>query len=174
MLTKKALHECFYYSKGLLYWKKRPLNHFKTLCARNSFNGQFAGEVAGTLTPKGYIRITLFGKGCFAHRAIWVMFNGCINYAIDHIDGNKVNNKINNLRDVNQSNNSKNTKMKSTNTSGITGVTWHKGSSRWISRASINGKRLNIGTFSCFFNACCARKSAEIEFLYHENHGRAS
>ena len=90
------------------------------------------GDPAGDLTDKGYYRVIVNGKRLFAHRVIYEMFNGKIptNKFIDHIDGVRSNNTINNLRLVSCEGNSRNHKKRKTNKTGITGVTLlttHKG-----------------------------------------------
>lgn len=68
------------------------------------------GDVFGTITGKGYFRASFNGKPWYVHRMVWLLCNGCIddNLQIDHIDGDRQNNKISNLRlvtaFVNQSN----------------------------------------------------------------------
>jgi hypothetical protein len=60
-----------------------------------------ADHPAGTLNPEGYVAVQLYGKFLKAHRIIWLLHNKCWpSDTIDHIDRNRSNNDINNLRDV--------------------------------------------------------------------------
>lgn len=78
--------------------------------------------------------------------------------------------RIENLRDVPNSINSRNKKIHRGNISGLSGVTWEKTKECW--RVRIN-KNIDIKRTPDFFEACCARKSAENSLAYHENHGRS-
>ena len=62
--------------------------------------------------------------------------------------------------------------MLSSNTSGVTGVYWHKGANKWVSRITSGGEHVYLGSFSWLDDAVAARKAAELDHLYHENHGR--
>ncbi len=61
-------------------------------------------------------------------------------------------------------------RIKTNNTSGITGVYWHKGANKWMAFIKINYKQIYLGTFTEFDEAVCARKLAEKEYGFHENH----
>lgn len=79
---------------GIFTWKPRnPAHH--------GWNTRYAGQVAGNVDERGYIRIVIDYKLCFAHRLAWVYIHGVAPtkpYEIDHIDAKKWNNKISNLR----------------------------------------------------------------------------
>jgi len=91
---------------------------------------------------------------------------------IDHINGNRTDNSLQNLRLVSNSDNHKNQKMPSTNTSGIVGVRVDKRTGAWVSDIFDAGKRIYVGTFSTKEEAVAARKEAERRLGYHANHGR--
>ena len=93
---------------------------------------------AGSISKEGYIKIKLKGKSYLAHRLIWLMFYGeWPKNEIDHIDGNRLNNSISNLRDVTRSINQKNAHARKDNVSGVRGVHYikHKGE-YWVARWS--------------------------------------
>lgn len=96
------------------------------------------------------------------------MHNGIIpaNLCIDHIDGDVLNNKIENLRLVTLSLNQRNSKIPKNNKTGIIGVT-PKSDGFVVQCAGTY-----IGYFNDFFEACCARKSREPSMGFHKNHGR--
>lgn len=81
-------------------------------------------RVAGTLRKNGYIQIKVNGKFYYAHRIAWLlMFGAFPKYEIDHIDGDKSNNKRDNLRDVHHATNLSNRHRKSSkNTNSYIGV----------------------------------------------------
>lgn len=177
-LTQKLAKESFIYDsyRGSLIWEERPLSHFDSSRACNIFNSRFAGNLAGVvLNPKGsqcqYRCVNIFGKSYMAHRIVWLYHygdwpRGCI----DHINGNGLDNRIENLRDVDARENARNRPTPRNNKSGIAGVRVRgKG---WNARISIGNKLKDLGAFKDFFSACCARKSAEVIYGFHENHGR--
>ena len=59
-----------------------------------------------------------------------------------------------------------------TNASGVTGVFWYKRRDGWIAQIYVDGKQRHLGFFDNLLDAVAARKSAEIEYNYHPNHGR--
>jgi hypothetical protein len=121
----------FYYKDGILYWKtKKNLN-----------------KVAGSLKPTGYTVVEVFGKNIMAHRIIWAMHFGDTNYFIDHIDGNRSNNKIENLRIVNRTLNQWNRKISRNSSTGIKGVRLRKDNGKFEARLCVNKKRLVLGSF---------------------------
>ena len=138
-----------------------------------------AGDIAGYLMkqPKrglNYIIIGVGGKTYLAHRLAWRITHGdWPEFDIDHIDGDGTNNRISNLRAVNNQDNSKNSKLYVTNKSGVAGVRLHD-KSRFRSSITVDGKSTHLGLFDDFFDAVCARKSAENRYGYHHNHGRRS
>jgi hypothetical protein len=125
------LHSLFEYKDGDLIWKTKKLEE----------------KIAGSLKPTGYKVIEISGKNIMAHRLVWVMHNGNFEGYIDHIDGNRSNNRIENLRVVNRVQNQWNRKISHNNTIGIKGVRLRKDSNKYEARISINGSRLVLGSF---------------------------
>ena len=115
---------------------------------------------------KIYIRSFFDGKVLYNHRLIWVWMTGEQPDQIDHIDGNGLNNKWDNLRSVPQSVNSKNLKMYATNTSGKTGVCFRKDSSRWRARIMVDNKSISLGTFATKDEALAVRADAEVKYNF--------
>ncbi len=107
ILTKEYLHECFEYVDGKLFWKFRPLHHFKNKSSHKAFNTAYAGNEAGYINERSdskkegfaYHRVYVGGKLQKTHRIIFMMFNGYIPLVVDHIDNNPLNNRIENLRE---------------------------------------------------------------------------
>lgn len=166
------------YKTGDLIWKKRPRFHFKTRTAMNNFNKRWAGSLIRNIGNDGYYRLSIDHHRYKAHRIIWFLHYGSFpSQYIDHLDGNKLNNKIDNLRDVTIQENAKNTKINVKSKTKIMGVGWHKMSKKWRARIkhTCNGEKKEhyLGVFDNFFDACCARKSAENKYGFHKNHGRS-
>jgi len=131
------------------------------------------GAEAGTFYPDTrFIRVMVDGKSYLAHRLIWLYVYGSWPEYVDHIDQDRTNNRINNLRDVTHAVNTRNKPKYKSNKSGVTGVNLSR-SGKWF--VIINkevGVRKNMGTFSDKFEAICCRKSAENKYGYHTNHGK--
>ena len=161
---------------GIFTWLERVKGSF-TVSDRElkRWNSRYAGKQAGsaahcTNTKKTYIVVRHNKYTVKAHRVAWYIVNGQLPVGeIDHIDGEGQNNKYVNLRDVSREDNRKNIKRYTSNTSGCTGVTFNRG--RWSARINVNGERVNLGRFVHIAGAIKARKKAEIEYGYHENHG---
>jgi hypothetical protein len=133
------------------------------------WNGRFAGKLAfNRRRPNGYLDGTLFGEAYVAHRIIWKMVHGTDPETIDHINGDRSDNKLTNLRSVSLGENLKNQSTPKSNTSGAVGVSYDRRLSRW--RARIGSKYLGI--FPTKEAAVAARAMAAIELGYHPNHGR--
>jgi hypothetical protein len=134
------------------------------------------GSIAGCAYENGYgnvyRRIGIDGKYYMAHRLAWLYVYGSLPVDdIDHIDHNGINNRIGNLRIATDEINQKNAKLHRKNKSGISGVCFVAKSGKWHASISAQKKQRHIGSFSDFFEACCARKSSELRNLYHSNHG---
>jgi hypothetical protein len=135
--------------------------------------GPRLGKPAFTAIHKwGYYIGHVSGQRFRAHRIIWKMQTGRDPLGqIDHIDGDKKNNKWSNLRDVSSRENSRNMPKLQRNQSGVTGVSKLAKSKKW--RARIWGdKEIYIGLFASKEDAIAARKQYEKLLGYHTNHGR--
>jgi len=82
------------------------------------------------------------GKQHKAHRLIWLYVYGEMPKEIDHINGDRQDNRLENLRSVTRSQNQFNKAMAQNNTSGYRGVSWHKKSQQWVIRVCANGKSM--------------------------------
>ena len=162
-LDRKTLLEYLEYNPetGIFIWIKRPANRVKV------------GAVAGIEMPNATY-ITLKGKRFMAHRAAWLIFYGKEpENVIDHIDGDILNNSVDNLRDVDNKTNCRNCKIYTHNTSGLSGVSWWKKENCWIISGGghSSGNFEYLGTTKDLFEAACIRKSWQLKNNYHMNHG---
>lgn len=173
--TQEYLLQCFKYSPetGLFYWNRRPREHFKTESAYKTWNTRFSGKSCCNPSRKGYLRAAIDGVHFYLHRLAYKIVHKIDAEQVDHIDGNKTNNRIGNLRDVSNQDNMKNLPLRTKNNSGAHGVGWSKQSKKWYAQIKANGKRKHLGFFVDIEDAISARKAAEIEYGYHGNHGRS-
>jgi len=88
---------------------------------------------------------------------------------IDHDDHVRNNNRWANLKETTHQENAKNKSLYMRNKSGVSGVRLYK--DRWVTQITVNKKQAHLGSFTDFFEACCARKSAEHKYSFHINHG---
>lgn len=165
--SQEYLRKCFSYDEkhGFLIWRERDDMLLP-------WNARWAGKPAFTaINGTGYKRGHLDGIGYLAHRIIWKLVNGSEPETIDHINGDKTDNRISNLRSVTQAENQHNQKRPKTNKSGTVGVS-RAGPNGWRARVQINGKEKHLGSFASLDAAVEARNGAAQEYGYHPNHGR--
>lgn len=125
-----------------------------------SNKGRVVGGIAGGVNTQGYVVIGFYDKRYYAHRLAWLFAHGeWPKQRIDHIDRNRSNNRISNLRDVSGTVNNFNSGLRSDNQSGHKGVTWCPRRSNW--RAVIRGR--SLGSYATKEEAIAARQAAELK-----------
>jgi hypothetical protein len=118
---------------------------------------QCKGTVAGQITPQGYVRLNIQGKKVLAHRLAWAYVYGAFPVGhLDHIDRNKANNRIDNLREVSVKENAQ-------NRNNLKGAYWHKASKLYCSRIQKDGKVTHLGYFKTEEEAYAAYLKAKQE-----------
>lgn len=179
----ELLHKILRYEPetGKLFWRHRPVEmfsdgKFSAERAAAMWNGRFAGKEAFTAkTADGYPNGRFAGVTYRAHRVVWAMCKGKPPMRhIDHINGDRADNRIKNLRDVSNHENTKNRFRRQDNTSGAVGVVWKKQAQKWTAKIGVAGKTLHLGYFESFEAAQAARQTAEVEHGFHANHGRTA
>ena len=178
LLRKLLRHEP---DTGRLFWLHRSPDMFKDgkhtrFRTCNRWNARLAGcRAFYTENSEGYLVGKIFGRMTYAHQIIWAIVHGKLTGdEIDHINGVPSDNRISNLRSVSHLENGRNQKTPRNNTSGVIGVSWDKAGEKWLAQIGIKGRKKYLGLFTEKSHAIAARKSAETQYGFHENHGRES
>ena len=130
--------------------------------------------VAGSVDNKGYQQLTVRLNGerrtLSAHRVAWFMYYGTLPNVIDHINGDKTDNSIRNLRNCNNSQNQANSGIQKNNTTGYKGVYFNKPKGNWFARINHNNKVIHLGMFETPQKASKAydKKSKELFGEFHK------
>lgn len=148
----RDIHDIFEYKDGALYWKLREVKHFTD----KNFNSKCGGKKAGNIMQKGYWRIRYQYTFFQEHRLIYFMFTGQEPQVVDHIDGNPLNNSIENLRAADIIMNARNIKGSKNNKSGYANIRLSK-SGKYSVHVSILGKQIMLGTFKNIHEAIKVR-----------------
>lgn len=104
------------------------------------------GKPAGYINSNGYIAVAIKGVSYKAHRIAWLLFhNEWPEEDIDHIDRDKSNNRISNLRKASRAMNSANVGVRRDNTSGYRGVSFNAEHGKWFAQIISNNKKIFLG-----------------------------
>jgi hypothetical protein len=141
MISKQQLHELFEYKDGVLYWKVSRSNRIKI------------GQKAGSASQDKRERINITRKLLLTHRIIFAMHHDYWPQYVDHIDNDKSNNKIENLRETTVHQNQWNRRLDCRNKSGIKGVSFDKNRNKWVAEIRNNNKKIFLGRFNSIADA---------------------
>jgi hypothetical protein len=166
---------------GALTWRARDVSHFEATENKTAeaqckwWNGRFAGVEAFTASnSSGGRHGRIFGQLYHAHRVCWALQHGAWpEHEVDHINGNRADNRLRNLRAVTHQVNMQNKRRYASNKSGRPGVHYHKGKGRWCAFITIDKQRRHLGAYGSFDEAAAVRQQAE-RGIFHPNHGRAA
>jgi hypothetical protein len=154
------LNSLFEYKEGKLFWKVSRSSRIKV------------GQEAGNLGKRGYRAVRIDGKLYLTHRLIFLMIHNYVPQYLDHIDGDRLNNRIENLRPATKLENSRNVKLSKKNTTGFKGVVFDKDYNKWRAQIYHNGKCHYLGGFDSLDEAVhkvkTVRESLHGEFCKHE------
>lgn len=130
------------------------------------------GSTADTILHRaGYRRLFLGGEQIEAHRAAFAIHHGVWPEMVDHINGDRGDNRIVNLRGCTNQQNQQNAKRSKANTSGITGVRMDKRTGKWVAGIKHNRKEIHLGSYGTSQEAVAARKAAEKVLGFMPGHG---
>ena len=155
-VTRKYVDSLLNYNvdTGNLCWKTTRHNRVKI------------GQIAGSIDSHGYRQIKIDGMKYLSHRLIWLIMTGAWpNEQIDHINGNKLDNKWNNLRLASRSQNKINSGIMRTNKSGYKGVFWREDISKWKASIGKDQKRIFIGHYNTKEEAAFAYNKSALKLF---------
>ena len=161
-MTKERALELFIHRDGALFNRVRrgPL--------------ALAGQQVGSPNKWGYLQVQVDERSYRVHRVIWLMEKGRWPGELDHINGNRTDNRIENLREVTRQDNMRNNPLSSKNSSGSMGVSWDSSMGKWRARLAVNRKSVHLGYFKNKSDAIAARDEANRKHGFHVNHGKLS
>lgn len=158
-MNQQDIKKLMEYRDGKLYWTVS--------------RGRVAkGYEVGTKNTSGYWQTQINGERMYVHRIVFFLHHGFWPKQIDHIDGNKDNNAIENLREASLSQNQHNTRLPKNNTSGAKGVGWHKQRGKWYARVKLGDRQISAGLYSNKEDA--VKAAQELRTKLHKeftNHG---
>lgn len=137
-IMAETVRHRFVYRDGKLFYRNTP---FK--------NQAKVGDEAGYVDSKtGYRRVGVDGKYYQVHQLVWLYHHGYLPKQLDHINRDRLDNRIENLRVVTTSVNCRNRGVRADNTSGVTGVNWYPKYQKWVARLTTDSGRKTLGYFS--------------------------
>ena len=173
-MTTKELPAVDYLRKRLRY-EPETGRLFWLDCAEmpSRWRTQFVGkEALTTVSGNGYLWGSVNNVQLRAHRVIWALFHGeQPSDQIDHINGIRADNRIENLRVVSRQENMRNTALLRNNTSGVCGVSWNKARGKWLAHIKIDGRLKNLGLFDSLDEAKAVRAEASARYGFTKRHG---
>jgi len=183
ILPPERLRELLDYDPeaGTLTWRSRPASMFYDAGpngaerAAASWNARYAGKAAGATDAHGYLHVSIFKHLMKAHRVAWAIHYGrWPDGQVDHLDHDRANNRIANLREATEAENSRNRAAPAKGESRVLGVNYHKRDRKWRAYIKVDGKTTHLGYFDSMEAAIAARRDAEAEKGFHPNHGSPS
>lgn len=150
---------------GSVKWKRRDksINQFFSMSPRaiKRFNTVTAGKEVTYTQSQGYRGVQITSAGSYhralIHRIMYFWVHGTWPEFIDHINGDRQDNRISNLRACDYAGNAYNSSLRSDSTSGKRGVSWNKSKRKWRAYAWVEGKNNHLGYFNSFEDAVACR-----------------
>lgn len=175
MITQDRLKQLFDYDAGTGEFRflPRARSEFATDRAFSIFKTKCQGKVAGWGHVAGYISIRIDGRDYLAHRLAWLWMTGALpENEVDHVNGNRSDNRFSNLRSVSKLENSHNQSIRITNKSGHNGVFWDGRRRAWRVDLMNEGRSIYLGQFKTIEEATAARKAGERALGFNRGHGK--
>lgn len=173
--TQDRVRQLFDYDEGtgVLTFRARPVSEFATPRAAATFAGKCEGKPAGWRHVAGYVAMRVDGKDMLAHRVAWLWCHGVLpDDEIDHINGDRSDNRLGNLRLATKVENSHNQSLRVTNKSGVNGVFKDSRRGGWRVEIVCLGRSRYLGAYKTIEEAAAARRGAEKALGFHRGHGK--
>ena len=156
-LTQERLRELLHYN---------PETGVFTNLVTRTYNCK-KDDIIGHVHTSGHIRTQLCGKFYYAHRLAWMYIYGYMpENEIDHINRDRADNRIKNLREVTRQCNSRNGSVRINNKSGVTGVFWSKREEKWQAKITVDFISIDLGQFKNIEDAIKKRWLAEVKYKF--------
>jgi len=163
---------------GKFVWLPRTPDMFEAKGRRSAegccanWNSRYAGNPALTyIGTHGYYCGNLFGSVRLAHRVAMAIISGGWDFEyVDHINGDKLDNRACNLRACTNAQNLYNSRQRLGGHSKYKGVSWNKGNQKWVAYITVNGRNKHLGCFKDQESAAMAYNRASVDL--HGQHGR--
>jgi hypothetical protein len=161
---------------GRFTFIERDRGMFSSENRMNDYNRRRLGKYGDTYLNNGYRRLFIATKKhrseiFSAHRIAFLLCHGFCPEIIDHINGDRTDNRIENLRPSSVSENSKNRRMNKNNRYGHTGIRRTRNGKRWVVQLNIAKKQTHLGTFDTLEDAIKCYESAKANDGYDSSHG---
>lgn len=160
---------------GVLFWKARTDNRGCHLYTVERWNRSFCGKpIKIKHLMHGYQGIRIFSHLFLFHRVLWALHYGSWPKGeLDHLNGDKSDNRIENLRDTTKAENMRNQKLRTDSTSGFPGVHFRRErkSKPWVARIGVNGTWKTLGYFATREEAIECRQREQSRFGFTARHG---
>ena len=164
-ITPELLRKLLRYEPetGELFWRERTVDMFPTQGSQRIWNTRYSGKPACSgIDINGYKRVCVLYERFFSHRVIWAMQTGAWpEIGLDHIDRDRLNNRIENLRLATQKENLANVTAHKDSTSKYVGVSWHKRDKAWRAVIGDGYKTTHLGYFASEIEAARAYDAAK-------------
>ena len=148
-----AVYLAYDAATGTLTWKHRP-------SVSGSWNSRCAGKPAGNIDIHGYRRVSIENRKFWAHRLIWRLMTGEEPAMVDHINGDRGDNRFENLRAADQAENLQNRGASANSRTGVKGVHFSKAAGRYAAQIMVRRERHSLGLFDTVEEAAAAYAAA--------------
>jgi hypothetical protein len=150
MVTQEKVRRLFDYQNGKLIRRVKTGDNTRV------------GQEAGSTNTLGYRVVSVDNRHQYVHRVVWLYWHGYLpEHGIDHINRDKTDNRIENLREVGKACNARNTGNPRNNTSGIKGIKWFEKTKKWRVGIYVSGRTIHLGYHADRLEAVCHRLAAE-------------
>lgn len=174
--TQEVLNDLILYAPdtGYACWKHRDGKYFSSNWSYLVWNKVYANKPITCKNHHGYLCTSIFGSKYLLHRLVWKLVFNEEPSDLDHVNGVRDDNRLQNLRVVNHQENMRNMRKVAANSSGHAGVYKHTQNGRWVAQISVDNKTRYLGIFDSIEDAITCRRKAELMYNFHDNNGQVA